>query len=69
MERRQLAKDLQCKDFDWYLKNVLPELKVPHHDAKFYGKHKICAFIMLLFEKKASIEGLDTINYSAHLFP
>ncbi|KAF6036486.1 hypothetical protein EB796_005210 [Bugula neritina] len=29
---------LKCKDFDWYLKHVLPELTEPPRDAKYFGE-------------------------------
>ncbi|XP_067949958.1 polypeptide N-acetylgalactosaminyltransferase 15-like [Watersipora subatra] len=38
LTRRQLARELDCKGFNWYLNNVLPELKPPHIDSTFYGE-------------------------------
>lgn len=38
-ERVKLRKDLKCKDFQWYLKNVYPERTIPS-DGIAYGKIK-----------------------------
>ncbi|XP_069122936.1 polypeptide N-acetylgalactosaminyltransferase 1-like [Argopecten irradians] len=36
--QKGLKKTLHCKSFSWFLKNVLPEQKVPPTDAMFYGE-------------------------------
>ncbi|OWF40365.1 Polypeptide N-acetylgalactosaminyltransferase 5 [Mizuhopecten yessoensis] len=38
MSQKNFLKSLHCKPFHWYLKNVLPEQKVPPIDAAFYGE-------------------------------
>lgn len=32
--RIQLRKELKCQDFDWYIKNVYPELSLPSDDQE-----------------------------------
>lgn len=28
-KRKEIRKNLKCKSFDWYLRNVYPEMKIP----------------------------------------
>ncbi|XP_033754509.1 inactive polypeptide N-acetylgalactosaminyltransferase-like protein 5 [Pecten maximus] len=46
-----LLKSMDCKPFSWFLKNVLPEQKVPPIDAEFFGeitnlKTKACLVVL-----------------------
>ena len=37
-ERHELRQKLKCKNFQWYLDNVFPELQIPPKTAEHYGK-------------------------------
>ncbi len=37
-ERRKLKRKLQCKSFDWYMKEITPEIPRPFDDAVYYGE-------------------------------
>ncbi|KAK2190690.1 hypothetical protein NP493_73g00034 [Ridgeia piscesae] len=36
--RFELKKRLQCRNFDWLLSNVAPEVPIPPHDALYHGE-------------------------------
>jgi len=38
--RKRLRQRLQCKNFEWYLYNILPEVAVPPMNAVLYGEIK-----------------------------
>lgn len=37
-ERKDLRKKLQCKSFDWYIKNIIPDVPVPSETAILFGQ-------------------------------
>ena len=49
-ERKALRERLQCKSFDWYLKNVFPEQFIPG-ESMYFGEVNInyIRFYFLLF--------------------
>ena len=38
--RKKLRQRLGCRNFEWYMHNVIPEVAVPPTDAMFYGEIK-----------------------------
>lgn len=38
VRRKQLRQRLGCRNFDWYMYNVIPEVEIPPTDAVFYGE-------------------------------
>lgn len=47
-DRHLLRKRLQCRSFEWFLANVLPDLGVPHSDVAFYGQMKNAYGVMCM---------------------
>ncbi len=39
-ERKKLREKLKCHSFDWYMKNISPEIPIPPDTAKYYGEIK-----------------------------
>jgi len=37
-ERRRLRQRLQCRNFEWYMYNIIPEVPVPPMNAVMYGE-------------------------------
>ena len=37
-ERKELRKRLKCKNFEWYMYNIIPEVAIPPMDAVYYGE-------------------------------
>ncbi|ESN98887.1 hypothetical protein HELRODRAFT_121380, partial [Helobdella robusta] len=37
-ERKLLRKNLGCKNFEWYMYNIMPQLEAPPMDSVFYGE-------------------------------
>ena len=51
-ERKKLRERLQCKSFDWYIKNVYPEQFIPG-ESMYFGEvisftHRLCFFIYMI---------------------
>ena len=39
-ERKRLRQRLQCRNFEWYMYNIIPEVAVPPMNAVLYGEIK-----------------------------
>jgi len=39
-ERKRLRQRLQCRNFEWYMYNIIPEVAVPPMNALLYGEIK-----------------------------
>jgi len=39
-ERKRLRQRLQCRNFEWYMYNIIPEVAVPPMNAILYGEIK-----------------------------
>ena len=52
-ERKKLRERLQCKSFDWFLKNIYPEQNIPN-ESLYYGE--VNSFLFLYTLKCKSVQ-------------
>jgi polypeptide N-acetylgalactosaminyltransferase len=53
-ERKALRSRLECKSFDWYLKNVFPEQFIPGESLHFGEVCINLLFIFIIYSKNSS---------------
>ena len=38
LKRKKLRHDMKCKSFDWYMKNIIPDMPIPSTDTVYFGR-------------------------------
>lgn len=70
LERRKIMKkNLQCKGFDWFMENIIPEVPTPPMNAFFYGEVFNLKSELCLFVTSKGYVGLTSFCYFHRLLP
>ena len=68
-KRKIMRRNLNCKGFDWFMENIVPEVPTPSMNAVFYGEVFNLKSEMCLYVTPKGFIGLTSFCYFHRLLP
>ena len=68
-QRRELKRKLKCFGFDWYMRNIVPEIPTPPRDATFYGEVTNLRSEACLYEMSDGYVGITYMCFFHRVLP